>query len=902
MAERKISTKFAISGESEYRNAVKNINSEMKTLNSEMARVTSEFLNNRNSMEALSAEGKVLVDQWTLQYDRVSTLRDALQNAQAAQAEWSEKAEEAKQRVGALTEELEALEQAEGDTSEEQARLREELARATEAQEAAERGYEAATKGVEDWQVRLNYAEADLNKLSAKVDENNRLMAEAKASSDQCATSIDQYGKAVGNTAEQSNILGDIGSAAFGKIAGSLTTGGLIGFALKLLDTVKDLAVEMKNAEVIMARGTGAQGEALQELNGIYREVMANAKSASEAVAGSIAALSTRLDLNGKALEENALLFEKFARATKTDAAEGVELVADLLYTFDRDVSDIPRILDALTAAAQNSDASVTKLSSSVSESAFYSKQYGLSLEDTIALMAAYEKAGIDSSVVARGLKKSYDDVTSSGKTFKQVMAELRDGTLSAEDAIDLFGAKGANLATVLQNGRVDVDAMTEAITNADGRMEKTAEAAETFGDKWKGFWNNLWYASDAAGSQYTGFYTIVTEENEEIAESFEERVIPTFEEALATLIEMALAADGTAESIDKLTEYLDSNDAQALRSVDGYGQLRDALSEAKAQMALLESETGKATEAVASTLDSMMGRFNKVPPTVAQSTVGVIASLQSQMTYMEQYAQNMQAAAARGVDEGLLKSLSDGSDESAAILAGLVEATDGEIAILNEKWNQTQTGKENFSRTMGEIQTDFEKRSEALQEEYQNAVESFNRYAEAHAAGAKTLRGVIDGAVSMGGHVNQSYYKMGRDAHQAYNDGFNSIGPVKTGYASGTDYASAGLHWVGENGPELMMMRGGETVFNHADSMQLAREAMAAAVRAQSRAETADMATPVIRETVIVNLDTKGIVDRIDGVIDAVEAQEPISFSAIVDGISGELGRENDLRLWSGG
>ena len=238
-----------------------------------------------------------------------------------------------------------------------------------------------------------------------------------------------------------------------------------------------------------------------------------------------------------------------------------------------------------------------------------------------------------------------------------------------------------------------------------------------------------------------------------------------------------------------------------------------------------------------------MMGRFNKVPPTVEQSTVGVIASLQSQMTYMEQYAKNMQAAAARGVDEGLLKSLSDGSDESAAILAGLVEATDGEIAILNEKWNQTQTGKENFSRTMGEIQTDFEGRSAALQEEYQAAVESFNRYAEAQAAGAKTLQGVIDGAVSMGGHVNQSYYKMGRDAHQAYNDGFNSIGPVKTGYASGTDYASVGLHWVGENGPELMMMRGGETVFNHADSMQLAREAMAAAVRAQSRAETADMA-----------------------------------------------------------
>ena len=323
---------------------------------------------------------------------------------------------------------------------------------------------------------------------------------------------------------------------------------------------------------------------------------------------------------------------------------------------------------------------------------------------------------------------KSYDDVTSSGKTFKQILGELRDGTLSAEDAVDLFGAKGANLATVLQNGRVDVDAMTESITNAGGRMEETAKAAETFGDKWKGFWNNLWYGAEGAGTQYTGFWSVVTEANEDIAESCDEQVVPSFREAIATLIDMAMAADGSAESIDKLTEYLDSNDAQALRSKDGYGQLRDALSEAKAQMALLETETGKATEAVASTLDGMMGRFNQIPPTVEQSTVNVIASLQSQMSYMDQYAKNMQTAAARGVDEGLLTSLSDGSAESAAILAGLVEATDGEIAVLNEKWNQTQAGRENFSRTMGEIQTDFEERSAALQEDYQQAVESFNR------------------------------------------------------------------------------------------------------------------------------------------------------------------------------
>ena len=63
MAERKISTKFAIEGESEYKAAVKGINQEMKVLNSEMAKTASEFSNAQNSMEALSAKSEVLAKQ-----------------------------------------------------------------------------------------------------------------------------------------------------------------------------------------------------------------------------------------------------------------------------------------------------------------------------------------------------------------------------------------------------------------------------------------------------------------------------------------------------------------------------------------------------------------------------------------------------------------------------------------------------------------------------------------------------------------------------------------------------------------------------------------------------------------------------------------------------------------------
>lgn len=41
-------------------------------------------------------------------------------------------------------------------------------------------------------------------------------------------------------------------------------------------------------------------------------------------------------------------------------------------------------------------------------------------------------------------------------------------------------------------------------------------------------------------------------------------------------------------------------------------------------------------------------------------------------------------------------------------------------------------------------------------------------------------------------------------------------------GYATGTDYASPGLHWVGENGPELVDFKGGERVHNASESRSM--------------------------------------------------------------------------------
>ena len=72
MATRKIDTELALSGEAEFKSAMKDVNSTLAVTKSEMDLVTAEFGKNNNSMAALTAQSKVLSDQ--LEAGNVSTL------------------------------------------------------------------------------------------------------------------------------------------------------------------------------------------------------------------------------------------------------------------------------------------------------------------------------------------------------------------------------------------------------------------------------------------------------------------------------------------------------------------------------------------------------------------------------------------------------------------------------------------------------------------------------------------------------------------------------------------------------------------------------------------------------------------------------------------------------------
>lgn len=197
MAVRTISTKLAVEGEAEYKQKIASCNSELKTLKSSLALVQSEYKNNANSMEALTAKGEALSAMQTARRKRSPSWKRPSRTPKGTKQPTPTASRRRRPTSRSMSQALAELKDSTGDTSEEQAALTAELEKWKEELANAEAGQTAAERGVENWQQQLNKAKIELNETNEAISENDKYLDEAKKSTDGCATSIDKFGNKV---------------------------------------------------------------------------------------------------------------------------------------------------------------------------------------------------------------------------------------------------------------------------------------------------------------------------------------------------------------------------------------------------------------------------------------------------------------------------------------------------------------------------------------------------------------------------------------------------------------------------------------------------------------------------------------------------------------------------------
>lgn len=197
------------------------------------------------------------------------------------------------------------------------------------------------------------------------------------------------------------------------------------------------------------------------------------------------------------------------------------------------------------------------------------------------------------------------------------------------------------------------------------------------------------------------------------------------------------------------------------------------------------------------------------------------IAALNSQKAYMDQYTENLAAVKEMGLSDAMISQLSDGSKESAEILATIVDQGATKIDELNDAYASVETGKQQFADTVAEMETDFTNKMKSLEEQLNTTVESMNQSEAAAAAGADTMQAFADAAAGKQSAVESAFAKVAAAALRKLTSGLKF-----PGFAGGTHNAPEGFAMVGENGPELVYLHGGERILD-AQETQRTMDAM---------------------------------------------------------------------------
>lgn len=170
-----VNTRFTISNEKEYKDAISRIGGSMRVLNSEMKKVESAYARDADSMEALTAKNEVLTKQIEKQKEKIEITKQALEKATAAQAAANEKLRQAQGVLDENSDEYKRLAQA----------------------------VEDAKKKTERWQTNLNNAETAMNSFKNKLEENKEAIEKSSKTSEEYESTIERIRKAYERAKEE---------------------------------------------------------------------------------------------------------------------------------------------------------------------------------------------------------------------------------------------------------------------------------------------------------------------------------------------------------------------------------------------------------------------------------------------------------------------------------------------------------------------------------------------------------------------------------------------------------------------------------------------------------------------------------------------------------------------------
>jgi hypothetical protein len=164
------------------------------------------------------------------------------------------------------------------------------------------------------------------------------------------------------------------------------------------------------------------------------------------------------------------------ALATGEDLASSATVAAGTLQAFGLDAESTLRIVDVMAKSFSSSALDLEKFKTAMATVGPVAKTAGFSIEETTGFLSVLVNANIDASTAGTGLRNIFLDVAASGESLTGSLDKILNSTNKNKTALELFGKRGATVATVLaDNYQAALDFGT-SYESAAGSAKKMAD------------------------------------------------------------------------------------------------------------------------------------------------------------------------------------------------------------------------------------------------------------------------------------------------------------------------------------------------------------------------------------------------------------------------------------------
>lgn len=297
------------------------------------------------------------------------------------------------------------------------------------------------------------------------------------------------------------------GMANLSRVANYAFVGAFAGIGAAAFNT----AVDFENATNAIRKGTGATGAQLDALGQSMRNVFTQTPASITDVSLAIADLNTRTGATGKQLEDLSLAMLRISRMTGAELKPLIESTTRLFGDWGIAADQQMPALDKLWRAAQATGIGVDSLAQQMTIAGAQFRLLGFDFDTTAALLAKFEKEGVNSEQIvatlriglAKMAKEGFTDLPSAFGEITKRIKEAATETDALNIANEYFGTRaGVQMATAIREGRFELGELVSAIGGGSETIQKAAGDTSTFAGKWGVLKNKLAEAIEPIGKK----------------------------------------------------------------------------------------------------------------------------------------------------------------------------------------------------------------------------------------------------------------------------------------------------------------------------------------------------------------------------------------------------------------